>query len=62
MKALVGSWESRPYRLLAELTALRARVGQLEEELAVVREENALLRGAVRDDDIEVVFSTVSTS
>jgi hypothetical protein len=62
MKALVGSWESRPYRLLAELTALRTRVAELEEQLAVVREENAMLREAMHDDDIEVVFSTVSTS
>jgi regulator of replication initiation timing len=62
MKALVGSWENRPYRLLAELTALRTRVGELQEELALAREENAMLREALRDDDIEVVFSTVSTA
>ena len=61
MKALVGSWENRPYRLLAELTALRTRVGELQEELALAREENAMLREALRDDDIEVVFSAVST-
>lgn len=44
MKALVGSWEQRPYRLLAELTALRSRVRDLEEELQRVREDNTLLR------------------
>jgi regulator of replication initiation timing len=62
MKALVGSWENRPYRLLAELTALRTRVGELQEELALAREENAMLREALRDDDIEVVFSAVSNA
>ena len=44
MKALVGSWEQRPYRLLAELTALRSRVRDLEQEVQRVREENSLLR------------------
>lgn len=44
MKALVGSWEQRPYRLLAELTALRSRVRDLEQELQRVREDNTLLR------------------
>lgn len=45
MKALVGSWETRPYRLLAEVTALRGRVRELEEALQRVQEENAVLRG-----------------
>jgi hypothetical protein len=44
MKALVGSWENRPYRLLAEVTALRARVRDLEQALQRVEEENAVLR------------------
>lgn len=44
MKALVGSWEHRPYRLLAEVTALRGRVRDLEQELQRVREDNAVLR------------------
>lgn len=44
MKALVGSWEQRPYRLLAEVTALRTRVRDLEQDLERAREENMLLR------------------
>lgn len=65
MKALVGSWDNRPYRLLAEITALRTRVAELEQELALVREENALLREenallreSVHDEDLEVALST----
>ncbi len=58
MKALVGSWENRPYRLLAEVTALRSRVAELEAELEALQEENAALRASVRDpDDIAVVLS-----
>ena len=44
MKALVGSWEHRPYQLLAEVTALRGRVRDLEQELQRAHEENAVLR------------------
>ena len=47
MKALVGSWENRPYRLLAENAALRARVAELELSLLDAREENDLLRTAL---------------
>jgi regulator of replication initiation timing len=47
MKALVGSWEQRPYRLLAEITALRARVAELRGELDAAREENDMLREAL---------------
>jgi regulator of replication initiation timing len=47
MKALVGSWDNRPHRVLAELTALRTRVAELQSELAAVREENAALRRAL---------------
>lgn len=50
MKALVGSWDDRPYRLLAEITALRRRVAELTDALAHAQEENALLRQALRDD------------
>lgn len=51
MKALIGSWDNRPYRLLAETTALRARVAELEQELARAREHNALLQEALREQD-----------
>lgn len=51
MKALIGSWDNRPYRLLAEVTALRARVAELEQELRRAREDNALLQEALRDQD-----------
>jgi hypothetical protein len=44
MKALVGSWDHRPYQLLAEITALRTRVAELQTELSNAREENAVLR------------------
>lgn len=44
MKALVGSWDNRPYRLLAEVTALRGRVRDLEQALQRAEEENAVLR------------------
>ena len=47
MKALVGSWDHRPYQLLAEVAALRARVRELEEALDVAQRENAQLRGAL---------------
>lgn len=49
MKALVGSWDHRPYKLLAEVTALRARVAELTEELRQERETNAALRQALSD-------------
>lgn len=47
MKALVGSWEHRPYQLLAEVTALRTRVRELEEALEKAERENAQLREAI---------------
>jgi hypothetical protein len=50
MKALVGSWDDRPYRLLAEVTALRRRVAELKDALARAEEENAMLREALRED------------
>jgi hypothetical protein len=49
MKALVGSWDHRPYRLLSENAALRARVGELELELRRTREENDLLASRVSE-------------
>ena len=64
MKAVIGSWENRPYRLLAEATALRARVAELTEQrteleaqLRALRAENDELRQAVQRNDIEVVLS-----
>ena len=57
MKALIGSWDHRPYQLLAEATALRARVRELEVQLAEARAENAALQSAMSDKDLEVVFS-----
>ncbi len=58
MKALVGSWDHRPYRLLAEATALRARIAELEAKLAEASEENAMLRAALHDAErVEVVLS-----
>ena len=47
MKALVGSWDHRPHRVLAELTALRTRVAELQHELEESRAETAALRRAL---------------
>jgi hypothetical protein len=44
MKALVGSWDQRPYHLVAEITALRTRVRELEEALEREASENERLR------------------
>jgi hypothetical protein len=52
MKALVGSWDQRPYQLLAEITALRTRVAELQAQLAGAREENAILRQLLRTHDV----------
>ena len=49
MKALVGSWDHRPSGLLAENTALRSRVGELELALRSALEENSILRAALSD-------------
>jgi hypothetical protein len=49
MKALVGSWDRRPYQVLAELTALRTRIAELEQELRDARETNEALRRALSD-------------
>lgn len=53
MKALVGSWDQRPYHLVAEITALRTRVRDLEAALEREADENQRLRdelAAVRTD------------
>lgn len=60
MKALVGSWEQRPYRLLAELTALRSRVRDLEQELQRVREDNTLLRA--ENDQLQALHANDGAS
>lgn len=61
MKALIGSWDNRPHRLLAEVTALRTRVRELETELDRARQEVDALRVAeerAQMDDMEVVLSS----
>lgn len=56
MKALIGSWDNRPYQLLAEITALRTRVAELEQALTRAHEDNDLLKDALREhDEAEVV-------
>ena len=50
MKALVGSWDHRPYQLLAEVTALRSRVRELQEALDATQRENERLRAALGGD------------
>lgn len=54
MKAIVGSWDHRPYQLLAEITALRGRVRDLEQALARAEEENAALRARLRERAIDL--------
>lgn len=44
MKALIGSWDSAPHKLLAEITSLRSKVAELHAENAELRAENAVLR------------------
>lgn len=54
MKAIVGSWDHRPYKLLAEVTALRSRVRDLERALQHSHEENAQLRAALERHAIDL--------
>jgi hypothetical protein len=61
MKALIGSWDNRPYKLLAEITALRTRVGELEAALAAVSEENERLRQLVVLDELDDIDVAVPT-
>ncbi|CAN5118914.1 hypothetical protein BH20ACT9_BH20ACT9_21860 [soil metagenome] len=49
MKTLVGAWDNRPYAFLAEITALRSRIAELEAALERAEEENAVLRQARRE-------------
>jgi hypothetical protein len=52
MKAIIGSWDHRPYQLLAEATALRARVAELQAQLAAAAEENAALRARLEESEL----------
>ena len=47
MKALIGAMDHRPYQMLAELTALRARVADLREELERSEAEKMALQAEV---------------
>lgn len=59
MKALIGSWDNRPYRLLAEITALRTRVAELEQALQAAQQDNAVLQEALRErEEADVVLTT----
>lgn len=62
MKTLVGAWDNRPYAFLAEITALRSRIAELEAALARAEEENAVLRRTVdagsHDDDRQVALTS----
>lgn len=53
MKALVGSWDTAPHRLLAEITALRTKVAQLKAENGTLEAENAMLRGLLERADAD---------
>ena len=57
MKAIIGSWDHRPYHLLAEATALRARVAELQAQLEQATAENAALRAHLHESELEVVLS-----
>ncbi|WP_108668234.1 hypothetical protein [Euzebya rosea] len=65
MKALVGSWDAAPHKLLAEITALRSKVAQLKAENEGLQAENAMLRGLVDADDragVEMVAEDLATA
>lgn len=65
MKALVGSWDHRPYQTLAELTALRTRIAELEAELAEARATNEALRTALAGEvahEVTVVEDEMAVS
>ncbi len=61
MKALVGSWDAAPHRLVAEITALRSKVAQLKAENADLQAENAMLRGMLdAQDEVAEDLATAS--
>lgn len=47
MKAIIGSWDTRPHHLQAELAVLRQRVAALQAALDKAEQENAALRAAI---------------
>jgi hypothetical protein len=55
MKAIIGSWDDRPHRLIAENARLRDRVRDLEDALRRANEENAVLRATARDVDVRLL-------
>lgn len=62
MKALVGAWDHRPSPLLAELTALRTKVAELERALARSEQENSALRESLREVEVEMPEVALSAS
>ena len=52
MKALVGSWDTTPQKLLAEITALRSKVAELKAENEELRADNEILRERL-DEGVE---------
>lgn len=60
MKALVGSWDTHPHKLVAEITALRSKVAELKAEVADLKAENALLREREGADTEPVLASSTS--
>lgn len=56
MKAIIGSVEQRPYRLLAEIASLRARNAELEQRLRRAEQEVEALRARVAER--EMVLTT----
>lgn len=54
MKAIIGSWDHRPYQLLAEITALRGRVRDLQGALERAHRENEQLRARLREQAIDL--------
>lgn len=62
MKALVGSWDTAPHKLLAEITALRSKVAQLKAENEDLRAEAAMLRGLVDSADVPAEDLTTASA